>query len=75
MRFNQSMDTTPIPILDFYTNFMNLEDELKAWKYLDELASNYLCKYATTLEQDISILSEDDAAKEKMDWSIKNCVR
>ena len=42
---------------------MSLEHELRAWKYLDELATDHLSKYATTLEQDIQILKDDDLAE------------
>ena len=46
---------------------MSLEDELRAWKYLDELATENLSKYATTLEQDIQILKDDNLADKKME--------
>ena len=36
-----------------YTNFIDLNQELEAWKYLDKLATLSLSKCATTYEEDV----------------------
>ena len=56
MKHDEFVNVNPSPILDFYTSFISLENELAAWNYLDGLASNYLGKFATTLQQDMQIL-------------------
>lgn len=47
-----------------------VENELKAWAYIREIAERYLGWYPNTLEEDIELLSNDKA----LSFNQKNCI-
>jgi len=52
---------------------LNLDNEKKMWKKIEEVVDESIAKYPTTLEEDNAILEKDDQ-EQTLSYNERNCI-
>ena len=78
-QMGEEADSLELDQLEFDRSFIGIidastfENEVRAWKFLENIVDQTLANYPTSLAEDIAILAADDKEK-TLNFNKKNCV-